>query len=68
VGWGLPGVAVRNLPQHPVPGAAALLAGTAVAAAALAGISRPRKIRTKKEHAKKGTAAACTGQLTTEGS
>lgn len=66
VSWGLVGVAVRNLPQHPVPGVAALLAGTAVAAAGLAGISRRHKIRMKNEHAKKGTADASTGQLTTE--
>jgi hypothetical protein len=47
VSWGLAGVAARNLPQHPVPGIAALLAGTAVAAAGLAGISRRHKSRRK---------------------
>lgn len=38
--WGLAGVAVRVLPQHPVPGAAALLAGAVVAAAGVAGARR----------------------------
>lgn len=43
--WGLAGVAVRVLPQHPVPGAAALLAGAVVAAAGVAGAGRRRTAR-----------------------
>ncbi|MEO3932283.1 hypothetical protein WMO79_05650 [Micrococcaceae bacterium Sec7.4] len=45
VAWGLAGVAVRVFPQHPVPGAAALLAGAAVAAAGVAGVRRRRAAR-----------------------
>lgn len=45
VTWGLAGVAVRLLPQYPMPGAAALLAGVAVAAAGVAGARRHRAVR-----------------------
>ena len=61
VTWGLAGVAVRVLPQHPVPGAAALLAGAAVAVAGVAGVRRRRAARARGEHASgTGTAAAPT--------
>jgi hypothetical protein len=56
VTWGLAGVAVRILPQHPVPGAAALLAGVAVAAAGVAGARRRRTARIERQ-AGTGTAA-----------
>ena len=42
VSWGLIAVAVRNLPDRPVPGVAALVAGAAVAAAGVAGRWRRR--------------------------
>ncbi|HEX9087992.1 MAG TPA: hypothetical protein VF867_10740, partial [Arthrobacter sp.] len=45
VTWGLAGVAVRVLPQHPAPGTAALVAGAAVAAAGVAGARRRRAAR-----------------------
>lgn len=54
--WGLAGVAVRILPQHPVPGAAAVLAGAAVAAAGVAGARRRRPARIERQ-AGTGTAA-----------
>lgn len=45
VTWGLAGVAVRVLPQHPAPGVAALVAGAAVAAAGVAGARTHRADR-----------------------
>ncbi|MFB0833677.1 hypothetical protein ACX8Z9_07820 [Arthrobacter halodurans] len=45
VAWGLAGVALRVLPQHPVPGAAALLAGVGVAVAGVAGARMRRTSR-----------------------
>ncbi|MUN63129.1 hypothetical protein GMA12_08250 [Kocuria sediminis] len=47
VTWGLAGVAVRVLPQNPVPGTAALLAGAAVAAAGVLGARRRRTPRSR---------------------
>ncbi len=49
VSWGLVAVAVRDLPDRPVPGVAALLAGAAVAAAGFAGARRRRKLTGKSE-------------------
>jgi hypothetical protein len=43
VSWGLIAVAARNLPAHPVPGVAALVAGAAVAAAGFAGVRRRQR-------------------------
>lgn len=51
VTWGLAAVAVRVLPQHPVVGAAAVLAGVAVAAAGVAGARRRRRVRDGGERA-----------------
>lgn len=49
VSWGLVAVAVRNLPDHPVPGVAALVAGAAVAAVGLAGVRRRNRPNSKNE-------------------
>lgn len=59
VSWGLAAVAVRNLPRHRVPGIAAVLAGTAVAAAGCAGAwKRARSLERREMNGAPGSAPA----------